>query len=130
MSQSPSASASVTFADDPSNDSTTVEEADKIRGVLDALDDADCRAILIATGEEALSASEVSEVCDLPLSTTYRKLDLLTDAGLLEEQMRLCTTGKHSSEYVRAVEDVVVSLGASGEMGLEVTQHTGPADER
>jgi len=130
MSQSPSAVSSVEFADNTSNDVTTVEGTDRIQSVLDALDDADCRAILDATSEDALSANEVSEACELPLSTTYRKLELLTDAGLLEERTRLCTTGKHSSEYVRTVEDVVVSLGTSGEMGLEVTQHARPAGER
>jgi len=130
MSQSPSAGSSVKFADNTANDVTTVEGVEEIQHVLDALDDADCRAILEATSQDALSANEVSEACDLPLSTTYRKLELLTDAGLLEERTRLCTTGKHSSEYVRTVEDVIVSLGTSGEMGLEVTQRTRPASER
>ncbi|WP_424018848.1 helix-turn-helix domain-containing protein [Halorientalis pallida] len=130
MSQSPSAVSSVKFAETTSNDVTTVDSAENIQHVLDALDDADCRAILEATSEDALSANEVSDTCDLPLSTTYRKLELLTDAGLLEERTRLCTTGKHSSEYVRTVEDVVVSLGASGEMGLEVTQRARSPGDR
>lgn len=130
MSQSPSAVSAVKSADETSNDVTTVHGAETIQNVLDALDDADCRAILEATSEDALSANEVSDTCDLPLSTTYRKLELLTDAGLLEERTRICTTGKHSSEYVRTVEDVVVSLGASGDMGLEVTQRARPARDR
>jgi predicted transcriptional regulator len=129
MSQSPSAVSAVKFADGTSNDVTTVDGAEEIQYVLDALDDADCRAILEATSEDALSANEVSDACDLPLSTTYRKLELLTDAGLLEERTRICTTGKHSGEYVRTVEDVVVSLGTGGEMGLEVTQRARPAHD-
>ncbi|RXK46616.1 winged helix-turn-helix domain-containing protein [Halorientalis pallida] len=130
MSQSPSAVSSVKFAENASSDVTTVEGAEEIQHVLDALDDADCREILEATSEDARSANEVSDACDLPLSTTYRKLELLTDAGLLEERTRLSTTGKHSSEYVRTVEDVVVSLGTGGEMGLEVTQRARPARDR
>jgi response regulator of citrate/malate metabolism len=130
MSQSRSAVSTQKFADQSSTDVTTFDRPEAVQSVLDALDDADCRAILDATSEDALSANEVSDTCDLPLSTTYRKLELLTEAGLLEERTRLSTTGKHSSEYVRAVEDVVVSLGAAGEMGLEVTQRARSSGDR
>ncbi len=88
--------------------------------LLDALDDRGCRAILDATSDEVLSANEVSETCDLPLSTTYRKLDLLTDSGLLEERTRIRQSGKHASEFYRAVEDVLVSLGTHGGISLHV----------
>lgn len=101
---------------------TTVETDSEIQDVLDALDDADCRAILDATGEEALSASEISETCDMPLSTTYRKLEILTDADLLEERTRIRRSGKHPSEYARRVEEVVISIGISGEIELRVSQ--------
>lgn len=88
-------------------------EAEAAQCVLDVIQDADCRRILHATGETALTANEVAETCDLAQSTAYRKLDLLTDAGLAEERTRLCRSGKHTSEYVRAVDDVVVSLDAN-----------------
>jgi len=67
-----------------------------------------------------LSANEVSETCDLPLSTTYRKLDLLTDSGLLEERTRIRRSGKHASEFYRAVEDVLVSLDTHGGISLRM----------
>ena len=100
-----------------------------LQSVLDALDDSNCRKIVQAMSG-AMTANEVSDATEIPLSTTYRKLELLTDAGLLEERTRICTTGKHSSEYVRTVEDVVVTLGTSGEMGLGVSQHARPASEQ
>lgn len=78
--------------------------------LLAALGDRDCRVLLQAAAGETLSASELSETCDLPLSTTYRKVDTLTEAGLLEEQLRLSTSGKHTSEYSLAVESVRLSL--------------------
>ncbi len=87
-------------------------ETEAAQSVLDVLQDADCRRILHATGETALTANEVAERCDLAQSTAYRRLDLLTDAGLAEERTRLRRSGKHTSEYVRAVDDVVVSLDA------------------
>ncbi|WP_338739501.1 helix-turn-helix domain-containing protein [Haloplanus salilacus] len=100
-------------------DETTVDDEPEIQTVLDALQDDDCRAVLAAASEEALSARELSSACDLPLSTTYRKLDALTEAGLLAERTRLCPDGKHASEYLRAVDDVVVSTGTDG--GFELT---------
>lgn len=79
--------------------------------VIECLEDAACRAILSATGEQALTAGELSEQCDLPTSTTYRKLEELTAASLLDEQTRIARDGKHASEYRRAVESVTLRLG-------------------
>lgn len=104
---------------DRPSEETIVDDDAEFQTVLDALQDEDCRAVLEAAGEEALSASELSSVCDLPLSTTYRKLDTVTEAGLLVERTRLCPDGKHTSEYRRVVDDVVVSTGADG--GFELT---------
>ena len=55
----------------------------ELQTLLDALDDADASAI-IRTLEESATANEVSERCDIPLSPTSRKLDPLTETGLLE----------------------------------------------
>lgn len=85
-----------------------------IQDILDALDDPDCRVILDATSDQALTASELSETCDLPLSTAYRKVDVLTEAGLLDERVRLSSSGSHTSEYARLVEDVHVSMDEDG----------------
>lgn len=101
---------------DRSNRETTVDDADEVQSILHALDDDDCRAVLEATDEEPLSASELADTCDLPLSTAYRKLDLLTDAGLLAERTRLSTDGKHASEYVRVVDEVLVDADAGFEL--------------
>jgi DNA-binding transcriptional ArsR family regulator len=95
-------------------ESMTVVDAETRDTLLSALDDADGRAILEATDEEPLTASEISDACDLPLSTAYRKIDLLTEAGLLSERTRLRNSGKHTSEYERAVDDVVVSMDGDG----------------
>lgn len=95
----------------------TADEAGRL--LLDALNDPGCRSILDATGEEAMSANELSEACDLPLSTTYRKLELLTEAGLLSEGIRIRRSGKHTNEYTRRVEEVHLTMCGDG--GLEMT---------
>ncbi|MEF8773636.1 MAG: hypothetical protein V5A37_02825 [Halobacteriales archaeon] len=46
---------------------TTVEDEEAVQAVLDVLDDAECREILSATGERALTAKEVTEHCAVPL---------------------------------------------------------------
>lgn len=105
-------------------------EGDRAEEILNALEDADCRAILDATCESALTAKEVSTACDVPLSTAYRKLDALVDAGLLVERVRLSRSGKHASEYARAVEDVVVSVSPEGGVELHVTAADAAGAER
>ncbi len=102
-----------------------IDSDQEISTLLGALEDADCRAILEATSDQALSAGELCEVCDLSSSTGYRKVDQLTEAGLLEESIRLDTTGAHTSEYRLAVSDLEIDL----EGGIELTlsaESTGP----
>lgn len=92
----------------------------EMQHLLDALEDGDCRTILEAA-DDFLSANELSERCDIPLSTTYRKVEALTEAGLLEEGTRVCRSGKHTSEYRRRVDNVVVSMRSTG-FDLRVTR--------
>lgn len=121
MSQSPMASATDHYADPSAEQVRRIDAETSIQELLDVLDDAGCRAILNATSDSALSAHEISETCELPLSTTYRKLDLLTDAGFLEERTRIRRAGKHTSEYFRSVTDVVVSISTPGNIELQVS---------
>lgn len=100
-------------------------EAEK---VLAALDDAACRTILEATGAEPMIASEIAAACEIPQSTTYRKLKLLTDAGLLEEQVRVRPNGKHISEYVHGFEDIVLSVSGDDGLAMEITLPDSDAD--
>ncbi|WP_293028895.1 helix-turn-helix domain-containing protein [Natronococcus sp.] len=93
-----------------------VSDEDDIKTILTALNDADCRTILEELGdsEPYLSAAELSERCDVPLSTTYRKLELLEEADLLEEKLRIRQSGRHASEYDQRVDDVTISVDDGG----------------
>lgn len=82
--------------------------------VLAALGDEDCRSILAAADERPQTAAELATVCDLPLSTTYRKVNRLETVGLLAESVRVDPDRNHESEYAAATADVCVSLGESG----------------
>jgi len=106
----------------PTNDIVLTGD-DEVQPVLDALNDDDCRRILeaVTNADSFLSASEISDQCGVPLSTTYRKIDLLTEAALLEEHLRICRSGKHTSEYGRGVEDVRISVTEQAGIELELT---------
>lgn len=88
---------------------STETDADT-RTVLAALEDGDCRTILEATADEALTAAELATRCEIPSSTVYRKLELLTDAGLLEERIRIQMGGKHASEYCQCFDEIAISV--------------------
>lgn len=99
----------------------TINSEAELSILLGALEDADCRAIIKATSEEARSASELCELCDLSSSTAYRKVDELTHVGLLEESVRLRQSGTHTSEYCLAISDLEIDLQG----GLELTMTDG-----
>jgi len=77
--------------------------------VLDALADDAARRIVTALSEPK-TASELSEECDIPLSTTYRKLEQLTEASLLEESTDIRRDGQHTTRYSVAFESVTVAI--------------------
>lgn len=106
-------------------DERTIESDSEISTLLDALQDADCRAILEATSDQALSASDLCEACEMASSTGYRKVDQLTEAGLLEESIRLDSGGAHTSEYRLAVSGLAIEFGGGVELTLSPEQ-TGP----
>lgn len=84
-------------------------DAPVLQDVLDALDDPDCRTI-VKHLEEPMTANELSEECNIPLSTMYRKLDLLSDASLLEERIEIRRDGRHTTRYVIAFDEVRIAL--------------------
>lgn len=90
----------------------------QLQDVLDALDDPECRTI-IEYIEEPMTAKEISDGCDIPLSTAYRKLELLNDASLVEEQTELRVSGRHTARYALDFDAVHVVL--ADDRSLEVT---------
>jgi DNA-binding transcriptional ArsR family regulator len=99
--------------------------------VLDALADEAARRIVVALAEPK-TASELSEECDVPLSTTYRKLEKLTDASLLNESTDIRRDGQHTTRYSVAFEEVAVSIDEDGgrELTVEFERPEPTRDER
>lgn len=110
------------MADDPANDDNTTPEA-----VFSALEDPDCRTILTALSDP-MTAKELATTLDIPQSTLYRKLDLLTEAELVYETITPGTEGGRISRYERNVTDVVVSVDDA--ISVSVERPARHADER
>ena len=108
------------FADDSAPD---------LQAVLDALDDPDCRDI-VSVLTEPMTAEEISEAADVPLSTTYRKLELLTEASLLDEGIEIRRDGQHASRYSVAFEAVVIGLTDDRTFDVDISRRPRTADER
>jgi DNA-binding transcriptional ArsR family regulator len=96
--------------------------------VLDALDDDDCRTI-IQHLDEPMTAAELSDETDIPSSTMYRKLDLLSEAALVDEGTEVRADGHHASVYVTDFEEVRVRLEDDRSLDVAVERPT-DADER
>lgn len=115
--------AGVSRPSEPSADEIQLLDDDTaIQDVLDVFDDSDCREILDATSEEALSAGEIAERCGLPTSTTYRKLEEMTEVGVLDERVRFRCPGRSPSEYALSVDNLLITVGDEGGLQLALTR--------
>ena len=105
------------------------EDGPDLQTVLEAITDPDCREI-VSVLSEPMTAEEISDAADIPLSTTYRKLDRLTEASLLEEGVEIRSDGQHASRYVVSFDEVVIGLSEDREFGVDVSYEPQTADER
>lgn len=110
-------------------DSAASEDAPSLQAVLDALDDADCRAILRETGEP-MTATELIDTCDIPKSTVYRKLERLSQASLVREQDTINPAGGRTTTYERDFDNVMISLDDDDDFSVTVERPPRNADER
>ncbi|WP_433632288.1 ArsR/SmtB family transcription factor [Halomicrococcus sp. NG-SE-24] len=105
------------------------DDGPELQAILDALDDPACRTI-IQELEEPMTASELADETDIPLSTLYRKIDLLTDASLLNELTEIREDGHHTSRYRVAVESVNITLDDDREFDVNIERPPQSTDER
>ncbi|MWG36854.1 helix-turn-helix domain-containing protein [Halomarina oriensis] len=96
--------------------------------VLDLLSDEHARAILTETSVEPMSAKTLSERCDASLPTVYRRIDQLTDCGLLDERTRPRRDGNHTSVYTARLQRFAVALD-DGEFTATLERVDGRADD-
>lgn len=100
-----------------------------LQAVLDALEDPDCRQI-VRELDEPKTARELSESCDMATSTTYRKLERLSDASLVDERTKIRSGGHHTTQYTVAFESVRIALTDEQDFELSIARPAKAADER
>lgn len=105
------------------------ERAPDLQDVLEALDDSACRDIMQEL-DEPMTASEISNTADVPLSTTYRKLELLSEATIVEEHTEIREDGHHTTLYELFFEAVRIALDEDREFEVELTRPTRTAEEQ
>ncbi|MCU4750586.1 helix-turn-helix domain-containing protein [Halobacteria archaeon AArc-curdl1] len=110
-------------------DPTATESLPTAKEICAALDDPDCREI-IRNLEEPMTASELKTSCDIPQSTLYRKLDLLTESTLLEESTEIRRDGHHASKYAIAFEEISLQLDEDNELTVAINRPPQTTDER
>lgn len=91
---------------------------------LQVLADEDCRTIMAAVETEAKTVPELSEECSIPLSTAYRKIDMLEEAAIVEEKTRIRRGCKPKSVYEQRFEEAVVTTDEDGGFAVEFEQPT------
>lgn len=78
--------------------------------VFALLDDDYARALLAATSHRPMTATELSNDCDMSLSTVYRRLDALEDCGLVAARTQLADDGHHADVYEAQMDALTVRL--------------------
>lgn len=78
--------------------------------VLDALGDPKTRHCLQVLARGEYSAGELAEVMDYSLTTIYRRLNALQQAGLIDARETLDADGDHYKRYTAVVDSVQVAI--------------------
>ncbi|OLZ40370.1 transcriptional regulator [Natrinema saccharevitans] len=100
------------------------DETPGLERVIAALDDGACREI-IAVLAEPMTVGEIAEATERPLSTTYRKLEYLTEAGLAEEAVGVREGRHRTSRYVANLERIWIGLDEDNELRVDVDHASG-----
>jgi DNA-binding transcriptional ArsR family regulator len=111
-----------------SSDAITRDEP-TLQDVLDALEDPDCRTIL-GLLEQPLTVNELTDRCEIPQSTMYRKLDLLSDASLVEEELEIRPNGSHTRRYTVNFDEVRLSLTENQTLDVAISRTEAAPEER
>ncbi|WP_254768573.1 winged helix-turn-helix domain-containing protein [Salinilacihabitans rarus] len=111
---------------DPREAEADRADLDRVVGVLD---DEACRDIVSAL-DEPMTVREIADEADVPLSTTYRKLDRLRKASLVSERTQLRAGGHHRSRYLAHFDRIAVELDGDRDFRVEVERPLSDPEQR
>lgn len=87
--------------------------------VFQALEDRTCREIITEL-DEPKTVAEIAETCEIPLSTTYRKVERLDEASLVTGRTEIRHEGHHRARYRVNFATIVVLLSRDHSLELEI----------
>ena len=91
-----------------------LKKYDITQKVIEALADAESRAILFSIIKKGRTASDVSEKCKIPLSSVYKKLSELEDLTLIEiEKWLISDKGRKFKIYRSRISKADISIKKS-----------------
>lgn len=105
------------------------DESPDLQEVLDVLEDPACRVIVQRT-ETPMTAEEVSNTTDVPLSTTYRKLDRLSEASLLRTQTEISQDGHHRTRYRADIKEITIWLDDERDFEVSIVRPPEAPDQQ
>lgn len=100
-------------------EASSSDDTPPLRDILGVLDDEGCRDIIVVL-EAPMTAPEIAEAADLPLSSTYRKLDRLTDSRLVTETVGLREGRHRTSRYVLDFDRLSIRFDDERKLQLEI----------
>ena len=101
-----------TFLEDPETDLKTLAEnrKDMIPAIIA---DQYCREILRVTAEAPKSSMEINLETRIPISTVYRRVQILCDAGLVETSGTISEDGKKFFLYKSTIKEIYLKFDGS-----------------
>jgi len=100
---------------------STTAGVDELLGLLS--DEYACR-ILCALDDEPQSADDILTQCEMSRPTVYRRLEQLTDAGIVEAQSASAADGHHKQEFRCSLGGLSVRIREDGVDGTVHSTHT------
>ncbi len=90
---------------------STAAGIDELLGLLS--DEYACR-ILCALDDEPQSADDLVAQCEMSRPTAYRRLEQLTDAGIVDAQPASSAEGRHKREFRRTLAGLSIRIREDG----------------
>ena len=106
-----------TFVEDPEIDSQTMGDTKKDM-IPAVIADLYCREILQATKHAPKSAMEINLDTRIPISTVYRRIQTLCDAGLVTTSGSISEDGKKFFLYKSTIKEISIKYNGSLEIIL------------
>jgi len=103
-----------------------VSEDPALGELLDLLSDEYARDILAAVSEKPMSAKQLATQCDMSEPTVYRRISLLREHELVEEQTKIETGGNDYSVYAATLSGFSMRL-EDGAFDATVERRSAPA---